>query len=104
MGKGHLLRIAMADYRASVENFERSLLVQHYASLGENSRTTITVSFYDVTGMTLCPDLSPKQMEFRMVCGTEINLFPKEAKSPLMRCPVFVFFAPLKTIAADGQF
>ncbi|GFX15227.1 uncharacterized protein TNCV_2709321 [Trichonephila clavipes] len=51
MGKKYLLTIAIPSYRPSVENVELSSPVQHNASPGKDSRTTVTVSFLDVTGL-----------------------------------------------------
>ncbi|GFX04613.1 hypothetical protein TNCV_2773441 [Trichonephila clavipes] len=57
-GKNYLLTIAIPDYRPSIENVELSSPVQHNASSDKNSRTTVMVSFLDVTGIKPCPDLS----------------------------------------------
>ncbi|GFW94846.1 uncharacterized protein TNCV_3397261 [Trichonephila clavipes] len=51
MGKKYLLTIAIPDYRPSIENVELSSPVQHNASPDKNSRTTVMVSFLDVTGI-----------------------------------------------------
>ncbi|GFX79299.1 hypothetical protein TNCV_696111 [Trichonephila clavipes] len=51
MGKKYLLTIVIPDYRISVENVELSSLVQHNASPDKDSRTTVMVSFLDVTGI-----------------------------------------------------
>ncbi|GFV94949.1 uncharacterized protein TNCV_1029471 [Trichonephila clavipes] len=58
MGKKYLLTIAIPDYRPFVENVVLSSPVQHNASPDKNSRTTVTVSFLDVTGIKPGPDLS----------------------------------------------
>ncbi|GFU85852.1 hypothetical protein TNCV_2036831 [Trichonephila clavipes] len=52
MGKKYLLTIAIPDYRPSIENVELSSPVQHNASPDKNSRTTVMVSFLDVTVLT----------------------------------------------------
>ncbi|GFW41401.1 uncharacterized protein TNCV_464921 [Trichonephila clavipes] len=73
MGK-YLLTIAIPDYRPSIENVELSSLVQHNASPDKNSRTTVMVSFLDVTGIKPCPNLSPNQNALRITSGTEPTL------------------------------
>ncbi|GFY34136.1 uncharacterized protein TNCV_2504391 [Trichonephila clavipes] len=69
--------------------------VQHNASPDDNSRTIVTVSFRDITGMKPCPDLSPNQLELRIAFSTETTRIRKEDTTPLMRCPVFVLLTPL---------
>ncbi|GFX57627.1 retrovirus-related Pol polyprotein from transposon 17.6 [Trichonephila clavipes] len=61
MGKKYLLTIAIPGYRPSIENVELSSSVQHNASPEKNSRTSVMVSFLDVTGIKPCPDLSRNQ-------------------------------------------
>ncbi|GFW98198.1 uncharacterized protein TNCV_2492511 [Trichonephila clavipes] len=61
MGKKYLITIAIPGYRPSVENMELSSLVQHNASPEKDSRTTVTVSFLDVTGIKPGIDFSPNQ-------------------------------------------
>ncbi|GFX91569.1 uncharacterized protein TNCV_3681551 [Trichonephila clavipes] len=95
MGKKYLLTIAIPDYRPSIENVELSSPVQHNASPDKNSRTTVKVSFLDVTGIKPCPDLSPNQNALRIASGTEPTLIRKEDTAPLISCPVFVLPAPL---------
>ncbi|GFX91733.1 hypothetical protein TNCV_3529321 [Trichonephila clavipes] len=51
MGKKYLLTIAILKYRPSIKNVELSSPVQHNASPYKNSRTTVIVSFLDVTGI-----------------------------------------------------
>ncbi|GFX31333.1 uncharacterized protein TNCV_2061511 [Trichonephila clavipes] len=76
-------------------------LVQHFlrgvitASPDKNSRTTVMVSFLDVTGIKPCLDLSPKQNALRIASGTEPTLIRKEDTTPLISRPVFVLSAPL---------
>ncbi|GFY15489.1 uncharacterized protein TNCV_1573001 [Trichonephila clavipes] len=70
MGKKYLLTIEIPDYRPSIENVELSSPVQHNASPDKNSRTTVMVSFLDVTGIKPCPDLSPNQNALRISFGT----------------------------------
>ncbi|GFX79416.1 uncharacterized protein TNCV_1715661 [Trichonephila clavipes] len=94
MGKKYLLTIAIPGYRPSIENVELSSPVQHNASPDKNSRTTVMVSFLDVTGIKPCPDLSPNQNALRIASGTEL-LIRKEDTTPLISCPVFVLSAPL---------
>ncbi|GFY24091.1 hypothetical protein TNCV_1011441 [Trichonephila clavipes] len=53
MGKHHLSK-ATSGYRTYVENVELSPLVQHNASPEDNSRTTVTVTFRDVTEKKTC--------------------------------------------------
>ncbi|GFU52508.1 uncharacterized protein TNCV_2115061 [Trichonephila clavipes] len=67
----------------------------HNASPDKNSRTTIMVSFLDVTGIKPCPNLSPNQNALRIASGTEPTLIRKEDTTPLISCPVFVLSAPL---------
>ncbi|GFV44202.1 uncharacterized protein TNCV_1825691 [Trichonephila clavipes] len=69
--------------------------VQHNASPDKKSRTTLTVSFLDVTGIKPVPDLSPKQNALRIASGTEPTLTRKEDTTPLISCKVFVLSAPL---------
>ncbi|GFX98043.1 uncharacterized protein TNCV_4906931 [Trichonephila clavipes] len=61
----------------------------------KNSRTSVMVSFLDVTGIKPCPDLSPNQNALRIASGTEPTLIRKEDMAPLISCPVFVLAAPL---------
>ncbi|GFY34801.1 uncharacterized protein TNCV_844961 [Trichonephila clavipes] len=95
MGKKYLLTIAIPDYRPSVENMELSSPVQHNASTGKDSWTTVTVSFLDVTGIKPRLDLSPNQNALRIASGTEPTLIRKENTTPLISCPVVVLSAPL---------
>ncbi|GFV28509.1 hypothetical protein TNCV_3984601 [Trichonephila clavipes] len=74
---------------------ELNRFIQHNAFPDNSSRTTVTVSFRDVTGMKSCPDMSPNQLSQRIACGTETILIRKEDTPPLMSCPVFVFFTTL---------
>ncbi|GFW45615.1 uncharacterized protein TNCV_3245531 [Trichonephila clavipes] len=83
MGKKYLLTIAIPDYRPSIENVEFSSPVQHNASPDKNSRTTIMVSFLDVTGIKPCPDLSSNQNALRIASGTEPTLILKEDTTQL---------------------
>ncbi|GFT34105.1 hypothetical protein TNCV_4385301 [Trichonephila clavipes] len=64
---------AISDYRASVENVELSPPDQD-ASPDDNSRTPLTISFWNVTGMKPYPELSPNQLTLRIACGTEKTL------------------------------
>ncbi|GFV78690.1 hypothetical protein TNCV_1764541 [Trichonephila clavipes] len=57
--------------------------VQHIASPDKISRTTVVVSFLDVTGIKPCPNLSPKQNASRIASGTEPTLARKEDTTPL---------------------
>ncbi|GFV26904.1 hypothetical protein TNCV_1452531 [Trichonephila clavipes] len=41
------------------------------------------VSFFDVTGIKPCPDLSPNQNALRIVSGTDPTLIRKEDTTPL---------------------
>ncbi|GFX68774.1 uncharacterized protein TNCV_4070181 [Trichonephila clavipes] len=95
MGKKYLLTIVIPDYKPFVENVEPSSPIQHNASPDKNSRTTVTVSFLDVTGIKPGPDLSPNQNALRVASGTEPTLTRKEDTTPLISCPVFVLSAPL---------
>ncbi|GFX26825.1 uncharacterized protein TNCV_1839981 [Trichonephila clavipes] len=90
MGKKYLLTIAIPDYRPSVENVELSSPVQHNASTDKDSRTTVTVSFLDVTGIKPGPDLSPNQNVLRIASGIKPTLIRKEDTTPLISRPVFV--------------
>ncbi|GFX35615.1 transposable element Tcb2 transposase [Trichonephila clavipes] len=90
MGKKYLLTIEIPEYRPPIENAELSSPVQHNASPDKNSRTTVMVSFLDVTGIKPCPDLSPNQNALRITSGTEPTLIRKEDTTPLINCPVFV--------------
>ncbi|GFX25348.1 hypothetical protein TNCV_1275081 [Trichonephila clavipes] len=49
----------------------------------KNSRTTVMVSFLDVTGIKPCPDLFPNQNALRIASGTELTLIRKEDTTPL---------------------
>ncbi|GFW55217.1 uncharacterized protein TNCV_116031 [Trichonephila clavipes] len=95
MGKKYLLTIAIPSYRPSIENVELSSPFQHNASSDKNSRTTVMVSFLDVTGIKPCPDLSPNQNALRIASGTEPTLIRKEDTTQLISCTVFVLSAPL---------
>ncbi|GFS96942.1 uncharacterized protein TNCV_4178091 [Trichonephila clavipes] len=68
---------------------------KHNASPDKNSRTTLMVSFLDVTDIKPYPDLSPNQNALRIASGTETNLIRKEDTTPLISCPVFRLSAPL---------
>ncbi|GFY20065.1 uncharacterized protein TNCV_2147581 [Trichonephila clavipes] len=83
MGKKYLLTIAIPDYRPSIENVELRSPVQHNASTDKNSRTTVMVSFLDVTGIKPCPDLSLIQNALRIAFGTKPTLIRKEDMTPL---------------------
>ncbi|GFV88210.1 uncharacterized protein TNCV_3243591 [Trichonephila clavipes] len=89
----NLLTIAIPDYRPSSENVELSSPVQHNASPDKNSRTTVMVSFLDVTGIKQCPDLSPNQNALRIASGTEPTT--ERGHDSIDSCPVFVLSAPL---------
>ncbi|GFU45063.1 uncharacterized protein TNCV_4235521 [Trichonephila clavipes] len=95
MGKKYLLTIAIPDYRPSVENVELSSPVQHNASPDKDSRTTVTVSFLDATGIKPGLDRSPNQNALRIASGTEPTLIRKVDTTPLISCPVFVLSAPM---------
>ncbi|GFU25515.1 uncharacterized protein TNCV_3621151 [Trichonephila clavipes] len=95
MGKKYLLTIAIPGYRPYVKNVEFSSPVQHNAFPDKNSRTTVTLSSLDVTGIKLGPDLSPIQNALRIASGTQPTLIGKEDTTPLISCPVFVLSAPL---------
>ncbi|KFM72682.1 hypothetical protein X975_01358, partial [Stegodyphus mimosarum] len=95
MGKEYLLTIEIPGYRPSVENMDLSLPVQNNASPDKNSRTTVTVSFLDVTGIKPGLDLSPNPNALRIASGTEPTLIRKEDTTPLISCPVVVLSAPL---------
>ncbi|GFX84119.1 uncharacterized protein TNCV_4859271 [Trichonephila clavipes] len=103
MGKNYLLTIAIPDCRPSLENVELSSPVQHNASPDKNTRTTVMVSFLDVTGIKPCPDLSPNQNALRIASGTEPTLIRKEDTTPLISCPGFVLSAPLLNGGVGGQ-
>ncbi|GFX85184.1 uncharacterized protein TNCV_1647311 [Trichonephila clavipes] len=94
-GKKYLLTIAILGYRPSVENVELSSPVQHNASPGKNSRTTVMVYFLDVTGIRPGPDLSPNQNALRIASGAEPTLIHKQDMNPLISSPAFVLSAPL---------
>ncbi|GFV37076.1 uncharacterized protein TNCV_791631 [Trichonephila clavipes] len=83
MGKKYILTIAIPDYKPSIENVELNLPVQHNAFPDKNSRTTVMVSFLDVTGVRPCPDLSPNQNALRIASSTEPTLIRKEDTIPL---------------------
>ncbi|GFV96481.1 hypothetical protein TNCV_1999331 [Trichonephila clavipes] len=76
LGKDHILIIAVCGYRTSVENVKFNTPIQH-ASPDDNSRIIVTVSFRDVTGIKLCPDLSPNELALRIAGGTETILIRK---------------------------
>ncbi|GFT03405.1 uncharacterized protein TNCV_2985681 [Trichonephila clavipes] len=105
MGKKYLLTIAIPDYKPSVENVEPSSPIHHNASTDKNSRSTVTVSFLDVSGIKPGPDLSPNQNALRIIAsGTEPTLSRKEDITPLISCPDFVLSAPLQTVAWVANF
>ncbi|GFX44754.1 uncharacterized protein TNCV_1802351 [Trichonephila clavipes] len=83
MGKKYLLTIAIPGYRPLSKNLELSLPIQHNASPDKNSRTTVMVSFLDVTDIKPCPDLNPNQNAFRIASNTEPTLIRKEDPTPL---------------------
>ncbi|GFT90650.1 uncharacterized protein TNCV_3128221 [Trichonephila clavipes] len=83
MEKKYLLTIAIPDYRPSIENVELSSPGRRNASPDKISRTTVIVSFLDVTGIQPCPDLSPNQNALRIASGTETTLIRKEDTTPL---------------------
>ncbi|GFT23647.1 uncharacterized protein TNCV_3511201 [Trichonephila clavipes] len=98
MWKKYLLIIAIPGYKLSVENVELSSPIQHNDSPEKNSRTTVTVSFLDVTGIKPDPDLSSNQNTLRITSGTESTLIRKEDTTPLISCPFFDISAPLQTV------
>ncbi|GFW15060.1 uncharacterized protein TNCV_983521 [Trichonephila clavipes] len=104
MWKKYLLIIAIPGYKPSVENAELSSPVQHNASPEKNSRTTVTVSFIDVTRIKPDPDLSPNKNALRIASGTEPILIRKEDMPPLISCPVFDLSAPLLTVESVDNF
>ncbi|GFW14928.1 uncharacterized protein TNCV_4658891 [Trichonephila clavipes] len=83
MEKKYLLAIVIIDYRPSIENVELSLPFQHNASLDMKSRTTVMVSFLEVIGIKLCPDLSPNKNALGLASGTEPTLIRKEDTTSL---------------------
>ncbi|GFX87660.1 uncharacterized protein TNCV_2465531 [Trichonephila clavipes] len=83
MGKKYLLTIAIPDYRPSIENVELSSPVEVLVSSDKNFRTTVIVSFLDVTSIKPCPDLSPNQNELIIASGTEWTLIRKDNTTPL---------------------
>ncbi|GFU86929.1 uncharacterized protein TNCV_3441991 [Trichonephila clavipes] len=82
LGKKYILTIAIPVYKPSIENVELSSLVHHNASKNKNSRTTVMVSFLNVTGIKSCPDLSPNQNPLKIASGTELTLIRKEDTTP----------------------
>ncbi|GFV10152.1 uncharacterized protein TNCV_3661041 [Trichonephila clavipes] len=85
----------VSQTKTSVENVEFCLPIQHNLAPDPNSRTIVTVSFLDVTGMKPCPKLSPNQLALRTAFGTEIILIRKEDMTSLMSCPLFVLLTLL---------
>ncbi|GFT30747.1 uncharacterized protein TNCV_759361 [Trichonephila clavipes] len=83
MGKKYLFTIVIPSYRTSNENVVLSSPVQHNASPDKNCRTTVMVSFRNVTGIKPCLDLSPNQNALRIASGTEPTLIRKENTTPL---------------------
>ncbi|GFW94490.1 uncharacterized protein TNCV_2702111 [Trichonephila clavipes] len=83
MAKKYLLTRAIPSYRPSIENVELNSPVQHNASPDKSSRTTVMVSFLDVTGIKPGPDLSPNQKALRIASDTESTLIRKEDTTPL---------------------
>ncbi|GFX47677.1 hypothetical protein TNCV_699311 [Trichonephila clavipes] len=81
---------AIFIYRTSDENVKLSPPVQRNASPDDNSRTAITISINDVTGMKAYPDLFLYQLALRIACGPETTLIRKKDTTPLIRCSVFV--------------
>ncbi|GFX25124.1 furin-like protease 2 [Trichonephila clavipes] len=83
-GKGVVISILddgiQSNHPDLAQNYHLSPPVQHNTS-PDDSRTTVTVSFRDLTGMKLCPDLSPKQLALRIACGTETNPIRREHDS-----------------------
>ncbi|GFU25108.1 uncharacterized protein TNCV_3360431 [Trichonephila clavipes] len=104
MGKKYLLTIAIPDYRPSIENMELSSPVQHNASTDRNSRTTVMVSFLDVTGIKPCPDLSPNQNALRIASGAEPTLIRKEDTTPLTVVQFLCSLHHCKTVASVVNF
>ncbi|GFY23638.1 uncharacterized protein TNCV_1039371 [Trichonephila clavipes] len=68
---------------------------QYNAFPDKNSRTTVTVSLPDVTGIKAGPDLSSNQNALRIASGAEKTLIRKEDSTRLISCTVFVLSAPL---------
>ncbi|GFU33717.1 uncharacterized protein TNCV_2047901 [Trichonephila clavipes] len=96
MGKKYLFTIAIPNYRPSIENVELSSAVQHNASPDKNSRTTVMVSFLDVTGIKPCPYLSPNQNSLSIASGTEPTLIRKEDPESIYQLSSFcALSAPL---------
>ncbi|GFY07331.1 hypothetical protein TNCV_5085181 [Trichonephila clavipes] len=46
--------------------------------LDDNSKTIVTVFFYDFPGKKSCPNLSPNQLTLRVPCDTETTLILKD--------------------------
>ncbi|GFU57601.1 uncharacterized protein TNCV_3637591 [Trichonephila clavipes] len=89
MGKDHLVTIAISDYKTSVENMELSPPVQYNASPDDNSRTLVTVSLCDVTGIKPCPNRFPNQLLLRTVRGTKTTFIRKEDDLLVLHCSCF---------------
>ncbi|GFY17967.1 uncharacterized protein TNCV_3384601 [Trichonephila clavipes] len=83
MGKKYLFTISTPDYRPSIENVELCSSVQDNASPDKNTRTTVMVSFLDVTGIKPCLDLSPNQNTLRIASSTEPTLIRTEDTTPI---------------------
>ncbi|PRD38278.1 UNVERIFIED_CONTAM: hypothetical protein NCL1_03939 [Trichonephila clavipes] len=79
MEKGHLLTIAISDYRTSAENVELGPPVQYNASPVDNSRTTLTVSFRDVTGMKQNPDIYQRYLPIKVSDMKNYSLWVRPA-------------------------
>ncbi|GFV91658.1 calcitonin receptor [Trichonephila clavipes] len=64
-------------FKTSVVNVELNPSIQQNASSNDNFRTTIMVSFRDVSEMKPYIDLSPNELALKIACDTEITLFRK---------------------------
>ncbi|GFV33253.1 hypothetical protein TNCV_3949071 [Trichonephila clavipes] len=74
---------------------------QYDAFIDDNSRTTVMVSFRDVTRMKPCPDFFPNQLALRIACGTEMTFILTENTTPMMKCPVYAPYFTLNGTADD---
>ncbi|GFX16752.1 uncharacterized protein TNCV_4187271 [Trichonephila clavipes] len=93
--------MAISGCRTSAENVDLSPPVQNNVSPADNSRTTTTVSFHDITRMKPCPGLSPNQLSLGIAYGTETAFIREEDTTSFMRCPVFVLLTTLNGAAGD---
>lgn len=94
----HLLTIAISRYRTKQNEYRK------HGSPSARSVLCLPRRELEDQRPEPHPELSQTQLTFRNTFGTETILIFKKNMTPLMRCQVFVLFAPLKTVPPMANF